>query len=180
MRKLVEIAGFQVTWFALVWGAANGRNWLGLIAAAAFLSAHLVSNRDRIGPQLVFLAESAAVGFLADSLLVLSGVISFPPQAQLGWPAPIWMTALWLCFAATFSGPLHWLAGNPRLVVVFGAVGGPLSYYAGSQIGAVILGPANPIVLLLIAGEWALAMPVLLMFSRLSHFSRPRPTEVCS
>ena len=182
MRKLVEIAGFQVTWLALVWGAANGRIWFGLAAAVIFLTAHLVAHRDGAASQLIFLTEAAAFGFLVDSLLVLAGAISFPPKSQLGWPATIWMAALWACFAAALSGPLRWLADSPRMAIAFGLAGGPLAYYIGSRMGALVLGPAGPIVLVLIAGEWALAMPVLVLLLRLRRLQTapaPRTSGAC-
>ena len=73
-----------------------------------------------------------------------------------------WMVALWPNFATTFHTSLSWLAGRYALAAGLGAVGGPLSYYAGARLGALTL-PDAPLKSLLIIGlVWAAVLPLLL------------------
>ena len=100
------------------------------------------------------------LGWLADSCLVLTGLIAFPAYTHLGGPSPVWMVALWVAFAATLRHSLGWLRGRWLLGAVLGAIGGPLAYLSGQALGAVALhGEAG---VLAVAVQFALATPLLL------------------
>ena len=88
--------------------------------------------------------------------------MSFPPQAQFGAPTTLWMVTLWLGFAATLRHALGWIRGRYLLGAILGAVAGPLAYWSGSKLGAVVLTQTGSS-LLMVALEWAVAMPLLLL-----------------
>jgi Protein of unknown function (DUF2878) len=46
-------------------------------------------------------------------------------------------------FATTFHTSLSWLSSRYFLAAIFGAVGGPVGYYAGAQLGALHF-PSHP------------------------------------
>jgi hypothetical protein len=69
---------------------------------------------------------------------------------------------------------MSWLADRYLVGAVFGAVGGPLAYLAGVRLGAAILGPSQTAALIVVAIEWALAMPLLLWIARQSQSSSRR------
>jgi len=167
-HPLVNFLAFQVCWFACVGGAARGLPWIGPLTVAAFVAAHLWSTpRGRLrAAQAWLLGLTGAIGYVADSLLVISGVLRFPPQAALGGPAALWMVALWMVQAATFSGAMSWMAGRFTVGAVFGAIGGPLAYLAGERMGAAFLGPTHAVAIGVVAVEWGLAMPLLLWIER--------------
>jgi hypothetical protein len=72
------------------------------------------------------------------------------------------MLALWVNFALAIDA-LAWLGRRPVLAAMLaGAVGGPLSYLAGARLGAVTLGPSEPVALAAVAVVWMVAMPLLL------------------
>jgi hypothetical protein len=175
-HPLISFVAFQLCWFACVVGASRGLPWLGPVVVAVFAAAHLwttPAGRPRAG-QTWLLGLAAAIGYAADSALVLAGVLSFPPHASLGWPSSAWMVALWVAQAATLTGAMSWLADRYLLGAVFGAVGGPLAYLAGVRLGAAILGPSQTAALIVVAAEWALAMPLLLWIARQSSPSDRR------
>jgi hypothetical protein len=162
-QALVSFVAFQLCWFACVGGAARGVPWVGPLAVAAYVATHLYvtpAGRERTG-QGWLLALAGGAGYAADSVLVLSGVLTFPPHAVLGWPSTIWMVALWVLQAATLRGMMPWIRGRFTLAAVVGAIGGPLAYLAGERMGAAALGPTHAAALTVIAVEWALAMPAL-------------------
>jgi hypothetical protein len=167
-RVLAGLVAFYVCWFACVGGAARGVPWLGPMAVALYAGVYLLTipsgaARTR---QALLLGAAGAVGYAADSALVLSGVLTFPPHAVLGWPSTVWMVALWVLQAAVLGGAMSWMRGRAGLAVVGGALGGPLAYLAGERLGAAALGPTRAAALAAIAVEWALAMPLLVLLER--------------
>jgi hypothetical protein len=173
-RALAGLVGFYLCWFACVGGAARGLPWLGPLAVALYLLVHLrtiPSGAERTR-QAWLLGAAGAVGYAADSLLVLSGVLTFPPHAVLGWPSTVWMVALWVLQAAVLGGIMSWMRGRFVLAAVVGAAGGPLAYLAGERMGAAALGPAHAVALTVIAVEWAAAMPLLVWMERRARLAR--------
>jgi hypothetical protein len=107
-----------------------------------------------------------ALGLLVDSLLLATGWLSYPAGLWLSGPwqfnlAPYWIVALWALFATTLNVSMGWLRGRPLLAVLMGAVGGPLSYLAGEELGGIEL--TEPVAALsALAVAWAVAMPLLM------------------
>lgn len=163
-RMLLNLGGFQLGWFIAVVGAAQGHPYLGPAYALAAVWLHLrFISTDRAGESML-IAAAVAIGFCLDSSLVLVGVMSFPPHAQLGAPTTFWMLSLWVLFAATLRHSLGWMANRYVLGAVLGAVFGPGAYWAGERLGAMDLGPGESS-LLWIALEWSVAMPLLLLIA---------------
>jgi hypothetical protein len=162
-QALVSFIAFQLCWLACVGGAARGFPWLGPVAVAAFIAVHLrtIPSGPERSRHAWVLGLAGALGYAADSALVLGGVLTFPPHAVLGWPSTVWMVALWVLQAATLRGVMSWMQGRFTLAAVLGAVGGPMAYLAGERMGAAALGPSHAVALGLIAVEWAFAMPLL-------------------
>jgi hypothetical protein len=162
-KPLVSVVAFYLCWYACVGGAARGLPWLGPLAVAAYAVPYLrtfSSGRARTR-QVRLLALAGVVGYLADSVLVLTGVLTFPPHAVLGWPSTVWMVALWVLQAAVLGGLMSWMQGRFALAALAGAVGGPLAYLAGERMGAAVLGPTHAVAFAVVAAEWAMAMPLL-------------------
>jgi hypothetical protein len=158
-KNLVNVLLFQSAWFAAVMGAARGFPWLGPAAVAAVLVVHVVLVDDRRGEWRKILA-AGFLGFWLDTIFVAAGI--FTPKATV-YPLPFsppWMVFLWVNFSLTLNASLSWLQGRYRLAAVFGAVGGPLAYYAGAEMGATETLPSVSGMLVLMAA-WALTTPVL-------------------
>lgn len=173
MSFWLNVVGFQLCWFASVLGAANGIPGFGPLVVGIWLALHLSMNRTTSEIPLVVVA--ALAGYILDSLLVALGFISFPAHASYGWPSPLWMVGLWAAFAATLRWSLSWLSYRLVIASALGAIAGPLSYYAGSRLGAIEL-PAGVWSFVGIAVEWAIAMPALYAFSNLLRGASVRPS----
>jgi hypothetical protein len=160
MFTLGNFVAYQLAWFAVILGAANGFAWQGALFAAAVTGVHLWLRRDALERKLV--ALSAGIGVLVDSTLAITGQVRFASA----WPedlAPFWMLSLWIAFATTLNHSLRWLMCRPVAAAIAGAVGGPLAYLAGAKLGALsIVAPATT--LPLIALLWTPAMIALSMF----------------
>lgn len=174
-RSVLNAVLFQAVWFAAVLGAARGMPWLGPLVLLPVLSIHLLLCTDRRGETKLLLFAGIA-GFLFDTLLTLFGIFIPRPWLLSAPFSPPWMIGLWLNFAATLNYSLGWLRGRLLLAAVFGAVGGPLAYYGGAQLGATLTLP-TPISLGVLAIGWGLMTPLLVW---LAGSASPRPYEINS
>lgn len=152
-------------------GAARGTPWLGLAALVPYLALH----RTVLGVGAPGLRRALLLGLggaALDGLLAGSGLLAYPGTAA-GWPAflvPPWIVALWIAFALLPAVSLAWLAPHPRLAVLLGALGGPLSALGGVRAGALALGEPRALAVLALALEYAVLTP---LFLRLA----PRPAR---
>ena len=179
-HSLINFAAFQACWFASVLGAAAGIPLLGPAFAAVWLPIHIRAAKSSAGIELKLILTAGALGYGLDSALVLAGWLSFPPQAELGMPSTVWMVTLWLAFAATFRHCLGWLRGRYVLAALLGAIFGPLAYWGGSKLGAIVL-TDTVFSLLSVSVEWLIAMPLLLMaVTYLEHTRTTRSEDEAS
>jgi hypothetical protein len=159
----LNIAAFQIGWFACVLGGAHGMAWAGSAVALGVVALHLKC-APRPRPEALLIACAAVLGLIADTLLIRGGWLEFNYGIIAPGASPHWMVALWMIFATTLNVSLSWLKPRWLLASGFGAVGGPLAYYAGAKLGAVTLwDPLSALVAVAVA--WAVAMPVLLWFA---------------
>ncbi len=168
--KILNLVGFNAVWCASVIGAANGYPALGPLVLIA-----LILLQQSRGPESMawpLLLSAGALGYAADSLMVLTGVLRFAAKASLGGPSPIWMVALWVAFATTLRSSLGWLRGRYVLGAMLGAVSGPLSYLAGQRLGAIEYLQGDGVGLSSVAAEWLVAMPALLLIESRTGASR--------
>ena len=157
-RPVLNAIAFYAAWAVTAYGAANGTPWLFLVAFLPWLPLHLWACGADGWSEAKLLATAGAVGYGADSALVLGGWLDFPPQAELGAPTTLWMVALWAGFAATLRHSMRWVIGHPAIAAALGAGGGPFSYWAGERLGALTLGEGWVVA---VAVVWALALPGL-------------------
>ncbi len=175
--KLVNALVYNAGWFACVGGAGHGLPWAGALAACAGLALHLgVSERPREEAQ--FVASAVVLGCAMDSLQSLAGTFTFRPEQTFHGLAPVWLASVWVLFATTFSGCLSFIQGRWALMALFGAVGGPLAYFAGAKLGAVTMpdGAGRAVALGAIGVAWAIAYPALgWLWARMTRDAAPTP-----
>jgi len=170
MRLLINLIAFQLGWFACVLGGANGMPWVGVTAVAVIAVYHLWS-AALPGREALLLAIAGAIGAVWDGLLTGFGWMVYPSGIFYQWLAPTWIIAMWIGFATTFNISLSWLKERWFLASALGAVGGPLAYFAGAELGGVTF-PDPLVALTVIAGGWSFIMPMLLAIAgRLDGFA---------
>jgi hypothetical protein len=129
---LINLIAFQATWFAFVWGGANGHWWLGFVFLVPFAAWQLTVTRWRRS-DLTLIAIAVVAGIIVESALVQTGQFRYAtPVPWTDW-APVWMVGLWVNFALTINHTMTFLRGRTVLAVVLGAVAGPLAYYGAGQ-----------------------------------------------
>jgi hypothetical protein len=77
---------------------------------------------------------------------------------------------MWALLATTLNVSMRWLHGRPWSAAAFGALGGPLAYWAGARLGAVEI-PDVAAALTAQAIGWAVMMPALMALALRFHVS---------
>ena len=155
---------FQLGWLACVLGGANHLPWAGTGVAAAGVAWHL-SQAAAPWRELALVFTVGLCGAFWDSLLVASGLLVYPSGTLIAGTAPHWIVALWLLFATTLNVSLRWLRHRAALAMICGALGGPLAYYAGAQLGGVQM-PHMVAAMTALSVGWAVFMPLLTMLAQ--------------
>jgi hypothetical protein len=166
----LNITALNIVWFAAVLGAANGLYWLG--PASLALSLYIQFRADLKNKTLIkFLTITAVIGILADSIMILTGAISFECCSILPQNYPFWMASLWISFSTALFSSLSWLRNKFTLSSAIGCIGGAMAYYGGHKLGAISLATDTANALLIIGMIWAIAMP-LISFIHLKLFPK--------
>jgi hypothetical protein len=144
----------------------------------AAVGLHLLLS-SRPSREFALVAAAAGIGFAWDSLLVATGLASYPAGNFAVAVAPHWIIALWALFGTTLNASLRWLKGRPALAGTLGAIGAPLSYYTGYQLGAIEM-PAPAIALALQGLGWAIILPALMALAQRLNGFDPAPPALSS
>lgn len=152
-KNIANAVLFQISWFACVLGG----NSYWLLIAAGVLLVHLlwISSWAAEGKLLLWIT---AIGTLLDSVLMLVGVFDFGSNGVL---IPLWLIVLWAILGTTLRHCLAWTATPWWRASLLGAIGGPMSYYAGSQLAGVQLPMGLIPSMVLLAILWAVVFALL-------------------
>ena len=153
LERLTNAALFQLGWFACVVGG----NSLWLLVPLAALVIHLLWI-SRWADEGRLILSVVLLGTTVDSTLRWLGVFDFADVAPL---IPLWLMLLWALLATTLRHCLAWSAHPWWLASALGAIGGPLSYYAGSQLAEVQFPYGQWVTLIGIGALWAMLFPTL-------------------
>jgi len=162
-NPVLNLIAYQCAWFACILSAAKGTPWIGSMVALLVVVWH-VANARLPKSELALIAWSGVIGLSWESVIVQAGWIAYPSGNLISGIAPHWIVALWLVFATTFNVSLKWFKNHLSIVSLFGLIGGPVAYYAGSKFGALTLTPIKG--LTAIAIGWAVLMPILMVIAR--------------
>ena len=161
---IVNFILFQLGWLACVISAAKGLPLLGALIAACIIVFHIWRAALPL-TELKLIAFALLIGAVWDSVLVWQGLLIYQSGILLPHVAPYWIIIMWALFATTLNVSLRWLKGRVLYAIVFGAIGGPLAYYAGQRLGAVEFSETVYALSALLVG-WALFTPVLMALSQ--------------
>lgn len=158
-KQLLNALLFQIAWFACVLGGTGP--WL--LVAAAVLAVHLLWTTSWSDEGELIISVTL-IGTLLDTLLLACGVFVFDAGGPL---IPLWLIVLWAVLATTLKHCLDWTAKPWWRASLLGAIGGPLSYYAGSKMAGVHLPLGIWPSMLLLGVIWAGLFPLLQRLARI-------------
>jgi hypothetical protein len=163
-RAALNFAVFQAGWWACVLGAAHDRAAAGSLFAVLVIAAHVVLVARPLR-ELRLVAIALSIGVVWDSAMLMSGWLDFRSGFFVPGMAPHWILALWALFAITLNHSLAWLRGRLPAAALLGAIAGPLAYWGGVQLGAVVF--IEPLhALLALAAGWAIFTPLLVRLAQ--------------
>ena len=161
MKKIFNILGFKVSWWACVFGATSDLIYIGPILMLIFLMIHFYLNSSNPAEiKLVFIF--AFLGTLIDTLMAYSGMLSYNGLYGQGIIiAPLWITAMWCGFAAMVNHSMAWLKGRWVQALLLGGFLGPVAYKAGEGLGAINFNNDQLEVTIMLAIVWGFSMPFI-------------------
>lgn len=164
MNNIINFIAFQVIWLIAVIGAANEFIWPTIIAVFGFVIWQL-SPKRRHPNDIRFVIYAIIFGLILDSIWQMSGLIKF--KLALPYIAPVWILLLWVTFALTFNHSLTWLKKNAYFPIIFGLIGAPLSYYAGTRLQAISYPEGALFISILLSASWALVIFFFVQYDKL-------------
>jgi hypothetical protein len=165
MSKLLNYVLFQALWAITIYGVTIGNNWLAPSSLLVVLIAnYIISANFKADLLLTFLA--VMLGLAIETTLVQFHMLDYAQPLPFKQLAPFWTLILWANFALTMNGCLQWLQGRYFSAAILGALGGPLSYFAGIEFDAATTGVAMAILLTVIAAIYAVTTPLLLLLAK--------------
>ncbi|CRL98417.1 DUF2878 domain-containing protein [Pseudomonas marginalis] len=153
LKPLANAVLFQCGWFACVLGGDSP--WL--LVGLAVLVIHLLWISKGAGDATLIISVTLA-GTLLDTVLRALGVFKFNEPGPL---IPFWLMLLWALLATTLRHCLAWSARPWWRAALMGALGGPMSYYAGSHLAGVQFGFGAAPTLVGLAVLWAMVFTLL-------------------
>lgn len=153
-KKLFSWINF--IWFQSIWFVAVFYTDQAISLLLISLCLHFILSPTREADLLTLLGITL-IGSLADFVLTFTGIYIFQETLFI----PIWLILLWAHFALTLNHGMTWLSKLPGYGrIIFGAIFGTLSYYAGAKLGAVTLNTNLFLALFSMSVIWATLLPV--------------------
>ena len=163
MKLVANALAYQTIWFsAILWGTPGA-------AVGCVIILILLATSGRRGDDLKMIGFLLFLGVLVDGTLQEADFFTFSTP---GVPIPFWLLVIWLGLAMTIHHSLAWLKDNLLLAALFGSLGGPAAYWAGTRLGAASFNWSLPTSLLLLALIWSLIFPTIMLFSRKTRRSQ--------
>ncbi|MEC9375364.1 MAG: DUF2878 domain-containing protein [Pseudomonadota bacterium] len=161
----MNLALFQSVWLINIIGASSGNEWLGIISLLIFILIHsLISTTYKVDFKLAALA--IIFGLIIETLIIQSNLLAYLNGFYSNELAPLWLLCLWANLALTFNGCLSWLNNRYLLGGFLGAIGAPLSYYAGITLGAATVESSLMLSLSVIAVIYGAIIPIFLLINK--------------
>jgi hypothetical protein len=163
---LVNGLMFNITWFAIV--VTESMVVAPILAALHLLIHFLVMGKGFV--ELKVVAQVTLIGVVLDQLLFYLNVFNVGGASAL---PPLWLACLWPVLATTFMHAFAGLQNRYFLASALGAIGGALSFIAGTGLTSVafesdFFGPV------IIGALWAVLFPLLLQIPRLNDYQWSR------
>ena len=153
----------HVNWLAVVYAAAQGYP---LLAALFSVASALLCLRLHPETTLRLGLVATLIGMAGDIAVVAIGGLDFSAGSPF-LPVPMWMGGLWLVFGTSLPAFEPFLSKRFWLTPILGIVGGVGAYISAGTFGAVELGEAGRLTMVVSVGVlWATAFPLLVYLAK--------------
>lgn len=163
MKLIGNALAYQAVWLSAILWATPGA----VVGCIIILMLLIIS--ERRGDDLRMAGFLIFLGLLVDGSLQQVGFFTFSTP---GSPIPFWLLVIWVGLAMTIHHSLAWLKDKLLLAAIFGGIGGPAAYWAGTRMGAASFKWSLTSSLFVLAVIWSLIFPTIMLLSR-----RVRPSQ---
>ena len=162
---IIDLVGFKICWIVTVATASTTWWWAGPATVALWFLIYL-STSPQPPREAALILIGALAGISWDCASVTLGLLRPAHADTLTWPFVAIFFALWVNFGTTLRICFRWCWRRLPVASVLGGIAGPVSYLLGEKLGAITLGDARWLALLVIAAEYALLFPAWLFAAR--------------
>ncbi|HGK6671984.1 TPA: DUF2878 domain-containing protein [Legionella pneumophila] len=152
IRQLGQFVFFQIQWWCCLLSASSP-HYRYLFLFALVLAVYDVWRHFKIPRLWLLLVLIASLGLINDTLLMHLNILYFFDDSLL--IIPPWLWVLWVCFGGWFL-KADWINKNYLLMSLLGAIGGPLSYFAGFKLGAISFPQPLFVTMIILLIDWIL------------------------
>ncbi|RAP34505.1 hypothetical protein DID80_07235 [Candidatus Marinamargulisbacteria bacterium SCGC AAA071-K20] len=163
MRLLLNAVGYYLTWFMLVYFSNSSDLWIAYTFSSMYIFMHFLLSKHR-KRDAVLLMSLVSLGILVDGLLTYFNILHFKSSIEVVG-LPVWLIVIWALFSLLPNYSLKWLHSFPKASILFGMIGGPLSYYSAAKLGAVTF-PNITLSLIVLSVIWGGLLPFILYKQR--------------
>lgn len=160
-KRLLHTLLFYVAWVVCLKSVSLQNPWLGCFVVGSVLAFHLWQSAHRLA-DLFGLITALLVGPLSDILYLRMQILEYTHVGpHLEYAPPLWVFLLW----ALFGINLHlfaWMHGRWKWMLLFGGMGGPISYLSAIRLGGASLLQPLPWSLFIIGACWMVLLPFFL------------------
>lgn len=166
MKNIINIIGFQISWWTCILGATSSFKYLGPLVMMVFIASYFyfyLEDKKEIYLLLFF----GAFGTVIDSLFInYASFVYEGSYSEYSVIAPAWITAMWCGFAGTVNHSMTWFKDKWILCTVLGAIFGPLSYLTGAKFGAISFLADSSSHIIILAIVWGISMPLIFLINK--------------
>jgi len=177
-KTIQNLVLFKLGWVACILAAAALLPEIAVLAVAIVVLIHL-ARAPVPAKEAFFLFCAALLGLAWETVVLFTGLVDYPGPGAQSMLVPSWIVAMWVLFATTINYGFSWLKRHWAIASIFGLLGGPMAFFAGSAAGAAEF--SNPVIALAVIGVgWAILLPLLTLIADTiidSTLLEPGPTR---
>ena len=164
--KVLNAIFFYIIWWGCVLGIQYSYNYLGPLLKIIVGIAHLNIIVD-FKKEVKLILAVGLLGLIVESFHLHSNLLDYSGYifANSLFP-PLWILCMWLGFAGTLNYSMFWMKGRWILMIICGAIFGPMSYLAGVKLGVLNLNFSYTLSIVVIGITWGLSIPIMYYMNR--------------
>jgi len=164
--KVLNAIFFYIIWWGCILGIQYSYNYLGPILTIIVGIFHLNIITDFKKEAKLILAVGL-LGLIVESFHLHSNLLDYNGYIFTNslFP-PLWILCMWLGFAGTLNYSMFWMKGRWILMIICGAIFGPMSYLAGVKLGVLNLNFSYMLSIIVIGITWGLSIPIMYYMNR--------------
>jgi len=169
LLKISNAAFFYIIWWGCVLGVKLGYNYLGVIFTLLFIIVHLklISNQRE---EMKLILASALLGIIVEACHLHTNLLSYQGYIFSNTLLPpIWIICMWIGFSGTLNYSMFWMKGRWLMMVVLGAIFGPISYIAGVKLGVINFNFSYSFTIFILGIVWGTSIPIMYFLNNIFH-----------